>query len=120
MMFLIANVTVTVDPETPSIIHGDVMFMNGPCLSKEIEEITCIFTDHEGDVPIVINRMPKTNINGISKDERAICPMPLFRNLGEHKLTIFVKDGSNYSGTFEVGRLSHIPTYVYNYVNSII
>ena len=99
----------TVDPETPSIINGDVMFLDGPCLSVEIENITCIFTDNEGDVTEFTDRKGntiKTLIKGISKNRRAICPMPLFRTLGEHKLTVIVRDDSNYSGSFEVGEFS--------------
>ena len=82
------------------------MFLVGPCLSVAIENITCLFNDSEGDVTEYKNLMgglQRTSIKGISKDKRAICPMPLFRTLGEHTLTIFVKDGSNYSGSFEVG-----------------
>ena len=100
-MFYIVNVTV--DPETPSIINGDVMFLDGPCLSVEIENITCIFTDNKGDVTEFTDMKL---IRGISKNRRAICPMPLFRTLGEHKLTVIVRDGSNYSGSFEVGEFS--------------
>ena len=104
-MFYIVNVTV--DPETPSIINGDVMFLDGPCLSVAIENITCIFTDNQGDVTEFKDnkgKVHRTHIRGISKNRRAVCPMPLFRTLGEHKLIVFVKDGSNYSGNFEVGK----------------
>ena len=84
------------------------MFLVGPCLSAAIENITCLFNDSEGDVTAYKDRMgtlQSTAIKGISKDRKAICPMPLFRTLGEHTLTIFVKDGNSYSGSFEVGEL---------------
>ena len=95
------------DPETPSIINGGVMFLIGPCLSTDnIENITCLFTDNKGDVTEYkkMSMIIKRTIRGITKDGKAICPMPLFRTLGEHRLTIFIKDGTNYSGTFEVGK----------------
>ena len=110
----------TVDPETPSIINGDVMFLHEPCLSVAIENITCIFTDNEGDVTEFTDRTGKVHkklIRGISKNRSAICPMPLFRTLGEHnyKLTVIVRDGSNYSGSFEVGEFS-VCTYISSHV----
>ena len=42
----------TPGPDTPSIIGGGVMHLVGPCFSIAIENITCLFTDEEGDVTL--------------------------------------------------------------------
>ena len=83
------------------------MFMSGPCFSTNIEKITCLFTDKNGDVTEFKDRhgkIQKRIIRGITQNRRAICPMPLFRTLGQHSLTVIDKDNNNYSGIFEVGK----------------
>ena len=98
-IFFIASVTV--DPETPTIINGGVMFLTGPCFDDG--KIKCVFTDKDGK---------RTDINGIIKNRKAICPMPLFGQLGEHTLTITViNDDRKYSGTFQVGEFPYIIIY---------
>ena len=83
------------------------MFMYGPCFSINIENITCLFTDKNGDVTEFKDEDRKTQkriIRGITQNRRAICPMPLFRTLGQHSLTVMDKHDSKYSGIFEVGK----------------
>ena len=94
------------DPDTPSIINGGVMLLTGPCFSKEIENVTCLFTDKQGDVTeftnpdnTTINRV----ISGITVNEQAVCPLPLFRRLGDHNVTVTLQNGTRYSGSFTVG-----------------
>jgi len=93
------------DPSTPSVIDGGVMFLTGPCFSMEIERITCLFIDQEGDVTFFVDHqgvVTQKVIRGITRDERAICPMPLFRRLGIHRI-IVTSNGTNFTGNFEVG-----------------
>ena len=94
------------DPDTPSIIGGGVMRLTGPCFSMEIEKITCLFTDEEGDVTsFTDHRSFTTNrvINGITVNEQAVCPLPLFRRLGDHNVTVTLSNGTEYTGNFNVG-----------------
>lgn len=82
------------------------MHLTGPCFSIEIERITCLFTDLEGDVTSFTNpdkSTTKRDIKGITVNEQAVCPMPLFRRLGSHNVTVTLGNGSNYTGSFEVG-----------------
>ena len=96
------------DPATPSIIQGGVMFLTGPCFSVDIENITCLFTDQDGDVTSFTNpdnTVAKRMIKGITVNEKAVCPLPLFRRLGNHNVTITLGDGKKYTGNFFVGML---------------
>ena len=115
-MFSVVQITIIIDnyfyvaflrpdPDTPSVISGGAMLLTGPCFSIEIERITCLFTDFEGDVTsFTINSVTtKTVIKGITVNEQAVCPMPLFRRLGSHSVTITLPNGLNYTGSFEVG-----------------
>ena len=98
----------TPDPNTPSIIGGGVMLLTGPCFSKEIENITCLFTDEEGDVTSFTdhrNITTKRVISGITVYEQAVCPLPLFRRLGDHNVTVTLSNGTQYTGNFIVGML---------------
>ena len=82
------------------------MFLTGPCFSVDIETITCLFTDQDGDVTSFTNpdnTVTKRNIKGITVNEKAVCPLPLFRRLGNHNVTITLGDGTNYTGSFSVG-----------------
>ena len=82
------------------------MLLTGPCFSIEIERITCLFTDFEGDVTSFTNpngSITKRVISGITVSEQAVCPMPLFRRLGSHNVTVTLANGLNYTGSFEVG-----------------
>ena len=82
------------------------MLLNGPCFSVETERITCLFTDQEGDVTSFTDHrgiVTKRVIHGITHNERAVCPMPLFRRLGNHNVTVTISDGTNFTGTFDVG-----------------
>lgn len=97
------------DPDTPTIINGGVMHLTGPCFSMDIQKIKCNFTDIEGDVttftfPNGIVSKPRV-ISGITVNEQAICPLPLFRRLGIHNVTVTLNDDSEYIGTFLVGKL---------------
>ena len=94
------------DPDTPSIIGGGKMILSGPCFSVEIERIICLFTDKHGDVTSIVNpdmTITKRVIKGITVNEQAVCPIPLFRTLGSHNITITLGSGKNYTGNFEVG-----------------
>ena len=84
------------------------MTLSGPSFNKSTDhdDVTCVFTDKEGDVT-ASRRAPRKIIKGIIVNCRAICPMPLFRRLGMHKLNVIVKD-RNFSGDFEVGKLLYI------------
>ena len=96
------------DPDTPSIISGGVMSLTGPCFSMEIENITCLFTDKEGDVTSFTDQNEITTIrviNGITVNEKAVCPLPLFRRLGNHNVTVTLSNGTQYSASFNVGML---------------
>ena len=96
------------DPDTPSIIGGGIMFLTGPCFSVDIENITCLFTDQDGDVTSFTNpdnTVTKRIIKGITVNEKAVCPLPLFRRLGDHNVTITLGDGTKYAGSFIVGML---------------
>ena len=105
------------DPDTPSIISGGVMSLTGPCFSMEIENITCLFTDKEGDVTSFTDHKEVTTkrvINGITVNEKAVCPLPLFRRLGNHNVTVTLNNGAQYSGSFNVGMYVIICIYVNN------
>ena len=94
------------DPDTPSIIGGGTMFLTGSCFSVNIEKIHCLFTDKDGDVTSFTNpdgTITKRVISGITVKEQAVCPLPLFRMLGSHNVTITLSNGRNYTGNFEVG-----------------
>ena len=98
------------DPVTPSIVNGGVMLLTGPCFSMEIEKIKCAFTDQEGDVTSVTDlrgRTTKRDINGITVNGQAVCPLPFFRRLGNHNVTITLKNGTKYTGNFFVGMLAN-------------
>ena len=96
---------VLLDPDTPTILNGGVMSLTGPCFTKSYQNITCLFTDKNGDVTMYsIRRLKRhTIIKGIIVNDQAVCPMPLFRRLGEHRLTIIVDDVT-YVGEFVVGK----------------
>jgi len=103
------------DPNTPSIINGGVMILTGPCFSIEIERITCLFTDQEGDVTSFSDHrriVTKRVINGITQNERAVCPMPLFRRLGNHNVTVTLSNGKNFTGNFDVGTYVNMYHYL--------
>ena len=112
--------TLKPDPDTPSIINGGVMLLTGPCFSKKIEKITCLFTDKEGDVTNVTRMVMERVINGITVNEQAVCPLPLFRRLGIHTVTVNLSNGTQYSGDFTVGTVSiYIHTAVFRYFQYI-
>ena len=98
---------VLVDPETPSIINGGVMTLSGPSFKKNANQdgITCVFTDDDGEDVTEYDRRRthQRAINGIILNCKAICPMPLFRKLGVHRLNVTL-EGKSYSGDFEVGK----------------
>ena len=84
------------------------MFLTGPCFSDEIENITCLFTDKNGDVThfeLPDGREINIIINGITVQQKAVCPLPLFRTLGNHTVIITLNDNTTYSAFFEVGML---------------
>lgn len=73
----------------------------------DIERIICVFIDKEGDVTSFTNpHRTVTNrvIKGITVNKKAVCPMPLFRRLGDHNVTITLSNGTNYTGNFFVGK----------------
>ena len=83
------------------------MHLTGPCFSDNIEKIQCLFTDKDGDVTSFTDRYGTvTNriISGITVNKNAVCPLPLFRTLGSHNVTITLINGTNYTGSFEVGK----------------
>ena len=98
--------SVLVDPETPSIINGGVMGLTGRSFNTDNthDDVTCTFTDDDGDVTTVLPRCFECPIKGIIVNCKAICPMPLFRKLGPHNLTVTVNDNS-YVGGFVVGKI---------------
>ena len=100
--------TVLVDPDIATIINGGVMTLTGPRFNKstEYDDVTCVFSDKEGDVTEYTDRRGTryhSTIKGIIVHCKAICPMPLFRRLGAHKLNVTVKE-IRYFGDFEVGK----------------
>ena len=109
--------------------------MTGPCFSAGIEKITCLFTDKDGDVTSFTDHrgtVTKRIINGIVVNGRAVCPMPLFRALGDHNVTITFSNGTSYTGYFSVGMYIYLSffsqacagligdTYVHMYLISVI
>ena len=92
------------------------MRLTGPCFSMGIEIITCLFTDEEGDVTSFTdhrNLTTKRVIKGITVSEKAVCPLPLFRRLGNHNVTVILSNGTQYTGSFNVGMLvAHIRMHV--------
>ena len=82
------------------------MTLTGPSFdtTSSHEKITCVFTDDDGDVTEGFPRGFTRLINGIVVNCKAICPMPLFRKLGSHNLTVVLND-RRYVGEFEVGKL---------------
>jgi len=95
--FIVVN-KITVEPSTPTIINGGVMKLSGPNFSY-YQKVACVFADKDGSV----TGGGQNSISGIVADGKAVCPMPLFRRLGKHNLTVLV-DGKRYSGTFNVGK----------------
>jgi len=97
-----------VNPITPTIINGGTMQLIGPCFNGSIKSITCVFTDKDGDVTTYVdgNGLEKfKKINGITVNQKAICPMPLFRRLGSHHVTITLASNNKvFSAAFEVGK----------------
>jgi len=83
------------------------MSLSGPSFNttSNHENIACIFADDDGDVTKGFPRDFKRPINGIIFNCRAICPMPLFRKLGPHNLTVAFKD-RKFVGGFTVGKSS--------------
>ena len=80
------------------------MTLSGPSFNKstEYDGVTCVFYDEDGDVT-EYNTRRRTAIKGIIVNCKAICPMPLFKKLGQHRLNVTVKNKSFLSG-FEVGK----------------
>ena len=110
------------DPDTPSIINGGVMRLSGPCFNPNSEVIICRFYDTNKNIV-------QGNINGIitindTGNEKAICPMPFFKTLGNHSIIITVDNNRKYSGSFTVGEYSAklqcilliLPAYIYQHV----
>ena len=84
------------------------MKLTDPCFNATLQNITCIFKDEDG----VINfRRPATvDIDGlIVNTDLAVCPMPLFRKLGFHSVTIILQNGRTFVGQFEVGKYTFKP-----------
>ena len=93
------------------------MLLTGPLFSVDVENITCLFTDEKGDVTSFTNPDATTTkrvIKGITINEQAVCPLPLFRRLGDHNVTVTLNSGTQYSGSFFVGMLMMIYMYVCN------
>ena len=93
------------------------MLLIGPCFSVSIEKITCLFTDEEGDVTSFTNPDGTQTIrviNGITVNGQAVCPMPLFRALGEHSVKVILRNGTNYTGYFNVGMYVHMKLDFYH------
>ena len=102
-----------VDPDTPSIINGGVMKLSGPCFSPNNTVITCMFYDANQDIVYsseVINGIITINDKG---NEKAICPMPFFKTLGNHSIVITVDNFTTYSGSFTVGEFNAALIYQY-------
>jgi len=76
------------------------MTLSGPSFNttNTHEKISCVFTDDNGDT--VHTAQP---INGIIVNCKAICPMPLFKKLGPHQLTVNLSE-TRFVGEFEVGK----------------
>ena len=89
------------------------MTLSGPSFNKSTEhdDVVCVFYDEDGDVTEFTKMMSgatqriTTSIKGIIVNCKAICPMPLFRKLGQHRLNVTVKNRS-FFGEFEVGKSS--------------
>ena len=81
------------------------MTLSGPSFNRHSshENITCVFTDDDGDVATILPNTFEKPMKGIIVNCRAICPIPLFRKLGPHNLTVVV-NGTSYVGDFEVGK----------------
>ena len=94
------------DPETPSIINGGVMGLTGRSFNTDNthDDVTCTFTDDDGDVTTALPRSFECPIKGIIVNCKAICLMPLFRKFGPHNLTVTINDNS-YVGGFVVGKV---------------
>ena len=89
------------DPDTPSIINGGVMKLSGPYFNTNNEVITCMFYDANGtEVHEPIKGIITINDKG---NEKAICPIPLFKTLGGHSVVITVDNSKKYTGSFTVG-----------------
>ena len=73
--------------------------MSGPSFISNYQKICCVFADKEGDV----TKGGQDPIQGITVNGTAICPMPLFRRLGYHNLTVLA-NGKNFTATFNVGK----------------
>ena len=97
-----------INPKTPTIINGGTMQLIGPCFNGSVEPITCVFTDKDGDVTSFVdeNGLEKfKQIKGITVNQKAICPIPLFRRLGSHNVTITITSNNGvFSTAFEVGK----------------
>ena len=109
--------TVLVDPITPTITNGGVMTLSGPSFNttSSHEKIICVFIDDDGDVTEGIPRELFTRpIQGIIVNCKAICPMPMFRKLGPHSLTVTLND-TKFVGEFEVGK-GDVDVFLYLYV----
>ena len=97
-----------ISPKTPTIINGGTMQLIGPCFNGSIERITCVFADKDGDVTSFVDGnglKSSKQINGITVNQKAICPIPLFRRLGSHNVTITLSNRKVFSAVFEVGKL---------------
>jgi len=90
---------IVVSPSAPSIISGGVMTMSGLNFTSNNHKIVCVFTDKDGDV----TKDGQDSISGITVNGTAVCPMPLFRRLGTHNLTV-PTNSKNFTATFNVGK----------------
>ena len=83
------------------------MKLTDPCFNATLEKITCEFKDEDG----AINFRTRTafKIDGlIVNTDLAVCPMPLFKKLGFHTVTItLIKNQRKFVGEFEVGKYAH-------------
>ena len=94
-------------PTTPTIINGGYMQLLGPCFNNTYESIICVFTDKDGDVTSFVDGnglKSSKQIDGITVNQKAICPIPLFRRLGTHNVTITLRNNKTFSAVFEVGK----------------
>ena len=79
------------------------MKLTDPCFNATLENITCIFKDE--DRAINFGKPMAVNISGlIVNTDLAVCPMPLFKKLGFHTVTIILQNGKTFVGEFEVGK----------------
>ena len=84
------------------------MKLTDPCFNATLQSITCIFKD-EGGV-INFRKSAMVDIDGlIVNTDLAVCPMPLFRKLGFHSVTIILQNGRTFVGQFEVGKYTFKP-----------